>query len=85
MDISNDGVLITNRFFLCIDLLKDSGRMSSIADFAETHGINRSRLTLMRNNPEHVLLKPEVIKWLCEDYGVYVEYIIFGKGKILKQ
>ena len=86
MDISFDGIMITNRFFTCIDLLKDNGRMpGGIAAFCEKHkSINRARLCYCRNNPEHVLLKPETIKFLCEDYGVNPDYILFGKGKILR-
>lgn len=87
MQISNDGIMITNRFFTCVDLLSDAGRMpGGISAFCSNHpSINRSKLSFARNNPERVWLKPETIKFLCEDYGVSAEYILFGKGKILQQ
>ena len=84
--MDNDGMMITNRFFVCIDLLKDTGRMEGgLKEFCDRHQINRSHLSYKRSNVEHTALKPEVIKWLCEDYDVNINYIMFNKGKILNK
>lgn len=83
--MSNDGILITNRFFTAIDLLKDSGRMQGgLKEFCEKHEVNRSWLSMVRNNAEKSPLRAEIVKWLCDDYGVSADYILFGKGRILK-
>ena len=85
MPISNDGVMINNRFFLVTDVLKDMGRMEGgLRAFCERHQINRSMLSQTRANADKTVLKPDIIKWLCEDYGANIEFIMFGKGKMLK-
>lgn len=80
----NDKILITNRFFMCVDLLKDSGRMpGGLKEFCERHEVNRSALSIVRYNPETASLKVEYVKWLCDDYNVNVNYIMFGRGKVI--
>lgn len=78
-----DNVLITQRFFFCVDLLKDNGRLEGgLRGFTQRHGIPYTHLQRIRANAETAVLKPACIKWLCEDYGINVNYIMFGKGKI---
>lgn len=84
--MSNDGILITNRFFMAVDLLKDNGRMQGgLKEFCERHDINRSWLSFVKNNAKKSPLRAEIIKWLCDDYGVSVDYLLWGKGSILKK
>lgn len=82
MKISEQGVAITKRFFQALDLLKESKRIRGIQTFTREHDINRWNLITVRDNPEISVLKPEWIHFLCKDYNISTDWIIFGKGNM---
>ncbi len=80
MKISEQGVAITERFFLAIDTLKRDKVIHSLLEFTTTHNINRWNLITVRNQPQQSVLKPEWIFYLCNSYNVSADWIILGKG-----
>lgn len=82
MNISNEGINITNRFFIAIDALKQYKLMKSVRAFTLAHNINYWNFNTVKKNPDKSILKPEWIYYLCNDYGVSSDYIILGKGFI---
>lgn len=84
MNISNEGIAITKRFFIAIEALKQYKMMKSVRAFTLSHNINYWNFNTVRKNPDKSVLKPEWIAYLCEDYGVSADYIILGKGFIYK-
>lgn len=84
MKISNEGVQITQRFFKVIDLLIHNNTIRGLQTFTEIYNINRWNLITVRNNPTTRVIKPEWIYYLCKEYNISTDYIIFGKGPIFK-
>ena len=82
MKISEQGIAITKRFFLALDLLKESKQIRGIQTFTREHEINRWNLITVKNNPHISILKPEWIYFLCKDYNISTDWIIFGKGNM---
>ncbi len=80
MKISEQGVAITERFFLAIETLKKDRVIHSLLQFTTEHNINRWNLMTVRNQPTRSVLKPEWIHYLCRDYNVSAEWIILGQG-----
>ena len=84
MNITNDGISITNRFFQAIDILKCDRKLRGLGTFARAHFLNRWNLITLRDQPDSRYLQPEWIAWLCKDYNVSSEWILFGTGYFYK-
>lgn len=85
MSVSQQGVEITNRFFLAVDTLIAQGKLRSLRQFAIMYGLNYGNTYTMRKRPAFVSLKPELVANLCDDFGVSAEYILFGIGTMFKK
>lgn len=48
------------------------------------HNITRTNIANVRKNPDRSVLKPEWIYYLVYDYGVSLEWIIFGEGSMFE-
>lgn len=80
MNISMQGVEITNRFFQAIDILIANKVIRGLATFTRAHNINRWNLVTVRKDPEHNYLRTEYIQYLCKDYNISPRWIIMGTG-----
>lgn len=81
---SPDGIEIIGRFFEAIDELKRRKTIRGLCTFTNRYNINRWNLIKVRDNPGSSTLKPEYISYLVEGYGVSAEWILLGKGNMLK-
>jgi hypothetical protein len=75
---------ITLRFkeaFEHIHATKGHGRK---AHFCRSNGINPNQLNTLFRTPQNRMLPPYWIACLCRDYGISVEWILFGVGEIAK-
>lgn len=84
MSVSKQGAEITNRFFLAIDMLKSQKRIKSLRQITTMYNLNYGNTHMMKSNPETYILKPELIANLSKDFGISVEWIIFGIGNMFK-
>ena len=82
MNISDDGVAITKRFFEAIDALIASKRIRGIKTFTDEYGINRWNLIHVKDVPEKAVLKPELIAILVKDFNVSAEWLLVGRGQM---
>ena len=80
MNISKEGINVTNRFFEAIVMLKAQKKIRGLQTFTREYGINRWNLNTVKSNPERSVLKPEWIVYLVRDYNVSAEWILLGKG-----
>ena len=80
MEISEDGIAITNRFFEAIELLKTEKCIRGLQTLTSRYGWNRWNTQTLRNDPSGHVLKPEMIAALVKDYGVSAEWLLLGKG-----
>ena len=84
MNISKEGITVTNRFFEAIDMLKAQKKIRGLQTFTREYGINRWNLNTVKSNPERSVLKPEWIVYLVRDYNVSAEWILLGEGGMFK-
>lgn len=82
MNISKEGIAVTNRFFEAIDMLKAQKKIRGLQTFTTAYGINRWNMNTVKWNPERCVLKPEWIVYLVRDYGVSAEWLLLGEGGI---
>lgn len=84
MNISNDGIEVTKRFFEAIDMLKEQKVIRGLQTFTNAYGINRWNMNTVKWNPEKSVLKPEWIVYLVRDYSISAEWLLLGKGGMFK-
>ena len=82
MNISKEGIAVTNRFFEAIDMLKTQKKIRGLQTFTRQYGINRWNLNTVKQNPDKSVLKPEWIVYLVRDYGISSDWILLGKGNM---
>lgn len=84
MNISNEGVAITHRFFLALDSIISMKRIRGVQTFTREFGIDRRNFMLVKSQPSQSILKPEWIAYLCNNYGISATWIISGRGNMLE-
>ena len=80
MIISEEGLLITARFFYAIEVLTHRRKLRGLNTFARAYNINYWNLTTLKNFPKEHALKPEWLSFLVTDYGVSADYLLTGRG-----
>lgn len=80
MNISKEGIDVTNRFFEAIDMLIAQKKIRGLQTFTRQHNINRWNLLTVKSNPDQRGLKPEWIVYIVRDYHVSPKWILLGKG-----
>ena len=78
MSVSKQGIEITNRFFQAIDILKQQGKIRSLRQITEKYGLNYGNTHSLKTHPETYVLKPELIAYLCLDFEISSEWMMFG-------
>lgn len=85
MNISKEGIDISNRFFQAIAILKEQKKIRGLQTFTRRYNLNRWNVNQVKFHPDRSVLKPEWIVYLHNDYGISVEWIILGKEPIFAQ
>lgn len=84
MIISEEGVAITNRFFMAIDMLSEARYLRGLQTFTNRYGLNRRNIMHIKDVPEKAVLKPELLVPLVRDYNVSAEWLLTGEGAVFK-
>ena len=84
MNISNEGISVTIRFFEALHTLKEQKKIRGLQTFSRNYDINRWNLITVRNRPDRSILKPEWIVYLVRDFGISSEWILLGIGPMFK-
>lgn len=82
MNISPDGVAITKRFFLAIDVLIMQKKLRGLNTFTTKHGINYWNLCTLRKDPRVRVLKPEYLSYIVDDFSVSPAWLLTGVGSM---
>lgn len=82
MNISKEGILITQRFFEALDMIKAQGKIRGLQTFTRQYSINRWNIITVKENPDKSVLKPEYLTYLVRDFGVSAEWLLVGKGRM---
>ena len=84
MNISDDGVAITKRFFKAIELLTEAGHFRGLQTFTSLHGLNRRNLMHVRESPTNTVLKPEILMLLVKHHNVSPMWLLTGDGAVFQ-
>lgn len=84
MNISAEGVAITERFFRAIDILIDAGHFRGLQTFTAMYGINRRNLTHIKDSPSNAVLKPETLVLLVKFHNVSPMWLLTGDGTVFQ-
>ena len=82
MNISPDGIAITKRFFLALDVLITQKRIRGLNTFTTKHDMNYWNLCTLRKDPNIRVLKPECLSYLVRDFDVSAEWLLTGNGSM---
>ena len=82
MKISDDGIAITKRFFLAIDVLISQKKLRGLNTFTTRYGINYWNLCTLKADPEIRVLKPEFLSYLVTDFNISPTWLLTGVGSI---
>ena len=82
LNISEDGLAITKRFFFAIEVLTKQRRIRGLQTFTRAHGINFGKMSDMRNHMETRALKPEYIAYLIKDFNISPNWVLLGEGEM---
>lgn len=77
-----DGVEITKRFFIAIDVLRANKVIRGLKTFTRKYNINYGNMNTLKNHSKDRILKPEYIAYLCKGYGISPKWILTGEGNI---
>lgn len=83
MNISQNGIAITKRFFEAIEKLRELKKIRGLKTFTSKHDINYWNICTVKNQPEKSVLKPEWLGWLVEDYNVSSSWLLTGEGTFI--
>ena len=82
INISQEGVAITKRFFLAIETLQMQRRLRGMKTFTDRYNINYWNLSTLRKEPDRRFLKPEWLSHLVQDYQVNANWLLIGVGNM---
>jgi DNA polymerase/3'-5' exonuclease PolX len=85
---------VNSRFFKAIEVLIETGEIHSLESFCNEAGLVSSRYREMRSvygtTPQtgkvsrYRSIEMDGLYYLCRKYGISAEWLLLGKGKILK-
>lgn len=79
---NKDSIEIVERFFVALDTLKKDRKIHGISNFTEAHNINRRNFYLLRKDMSRNIFQVAWLKYLSEDYGISLQWIVFGQGEM---
>lgn len=83
---------IQTRFFEAFNESVRIGRIKSLRNFCEKHGLNRTRYAMLincadnpkRTNTDYRLIDMAALAAICEDAGVSARWLLLGKGNMFR-
>lgn len=81
---SRDSQVIVGRFFEALKALKEMKVIRGKQTFTKKYGINRWNLNSLEKDHSRDIFQPAWLTYLVEDYGISAEWLLTGKGGIMK-
>lgn len=79
-EMVDENVTIVNRFFECLQRLKEEKVIRGVQTFTKTHGINRRNLYTLQHAPERGMFQVSWLAFLVRDYMVSPLWLLTGEG-----
>ena len=84
MNISQEGIDVTKRFFEAIEMLKAQKVIRGLQTFTNSYDINRWNMNTVKKQPEKSVLKPEWMVYIVRDFNISAEWLLLGKGSMFR-
>lgn len=82
--MSNVSVVIVNRFFFALRLLIQTKKIRGVQTFTNAYGIDRRNFLYVEKNPSSKQFEVEWLCYICRDYNVSADWLLLGKGEMIK-
>lgn len=89
--INPQAIEIQRRFFEALDLAISLGKISGLKGFCDDHKFNRTKYSRIKNSLDkpieettYKMIDLDALSALCRDFGVSAEWLLLGRGKMLK-
>lgn len=89
--VNPQAIQITRRFFQALNLAVELGKVDGIKGFCECHGLNRVKYATLKNTLDKPIdemtykcIDVDALAGICTDFGVSAEWLLLGRGKMLK-
>lgn len=84
---------IQDRFFEALDLLIESGEISSLAAFCKEHDLHRAKYSNLRTFSKdkdkpgtgYKFIDIDALAYLCENHNISSDWILSGKGGMFRK
>lgn len=82
---------ITRRFFQALNLAIELGKIDGVKGFCTAHHLNRVKYATLKNDIEkpvdemqYKTIDIDALAAICFDFGVSADWLLTGRGKMLK-
>lgn len=89
--INPRAIAIQERFFQALDFLIASNELSGLKSFCDDNNLNRTKYSRIKNafgkpieETTYKLIDIDALAAICKDFGVSPEWLLLGRGKMLK-
>lgn len=80
-----DSQIIVGRFFEALQYLIDNKVIRGKQTFTREHGINRWNLNTLSKDHTRDIFQPAWLTYLVKDYGISAEWLLTGRGDIIRK
>lgn len=84
LNISEDAIAITGRFFEAINALRDLKKIRGLKTITQRYGLNYWNMSTLKKEPNKRILKPEYLMYLARDYDVSANWLLLGIGNMFE-
>lgn len=81
LNVSDDAIAITKRFFIALDLLREQKKIRGIKTFTDKYNLNYWNMATLKKEPHKRILKTEYIMYLVRDFSVSSMWLLLGEGE----
>lgn len=85
--VNPKAIEIQRRFFEALEMAIEAGKITGIQGFCKDHNFNRPKYSRLRNNEDgqYKAIDIDALAAICTDFGVSAEWLLLGRGKMLKR
>ena len=89
--INPRAIAIQERFFQDLDILIESNELPGLKTFCTDNNLNRTKYSRIKNalgkpieESTYKMIDIDALAAICKDFGVSPEWLLLGRGKMLK-
>ncbi len=89
--VNPQAIEITRRFFQALNLAIELGKVDGIKGFCEKHHLNRVKYATLKTTIDKPIdemtykcIDVDALAGICNDCGVSADWLLLGRGDILK-